>query len=87
MENYAVEDQYCNLKTGNWHEKVYLGTETCEVNWMTRWWSPMELTFTTDSCIDGFMLNSCKRGRCKSEEQYYEIEEEEVFDSAVVDNE
>jgi hypothetical protein len=88
MDNYAVEDQYCNLETGNWHEKLYLGTETCEVTWMTKWWSPIELTFTTDSCIGGFMLNSCKRGRCKSEE-YYEIEEveKEAFDSVVIDNE
>jgi hypothetical protein len=85
MDNYSVGSQYCNLETGNWHEHFYVGTDTCEVNWMTKWWSPVELTFTTDSCIGGFKLNSCKKGRCKSEEDDYEIEEDEevVFDSGV----
>jgi hypothetical protein len=79
MDSYSVEDQYCNLETGNWHERVYPGTETCEVHWMTKWWSPRESIYATDSCVGGFMLNSCKNAPCKSEE-YYEIEEKEEWE-------
>lgn len=66
MPYYSVNDQYCNLKTGNWHETVYFWSEECEAKKWWEFWKPMpsELTFTTDGCIAGFQLRSCTKGPC-----------------------
>lgn len=65
MHGYSVKDQYCNLKTGNWHETVIVGSNTCH------WWAggkKYNLVFTTDSCIDGISLKGCVEGPCDSSE-------------------
>jgi hypothetical protein len=66
MQGYSVKDQYCNLKTGNWHETVFVGSNTChKPHW---WWGGkrFNLTFTTDSCINGILLSlkGCVAGPC-----------------------
>jgi len=65
MSHYSVKDQYCNMETGNWHETVYMGSEHCATGGWWNWWKPVDLTFTSDSCIAGFRLKSCRNGPCK----------------------
>lgn len=66
MAHFSVKDQYCNLKTGNWHESIFLGTDTCKIH--HHWWefhdNPIDLTFTSDGCIHGLQLKSCHKGAC-----------------------
>jgi len=66
MAHFSVKDQYCNLKTGNWHESIFLGTDTCTIH--HHWWefhdNPIDLTFTSDGCIRGIQLKSCRKGAC-----------------------
>jgi hypothetical protein len=70
MPHYSVQDQYCNLTTGNWHETVTVGSNTChKPRWS--WWiagKKFNLTFTPDSCIDGFILKGCVEGPCDARE-------------------
>jgi hypothetical protein len=68
MHGYSVKDQYCNLTTGNWHETVIVGSNTCH---KPHWWnrvSKFNLTFTTESCINGISLKGCVEGPCDSRE-------------------
>lgn len=69
LRRMSVENQYCNLKTGNWHETVILGSTTCQGprHWYD-WGKEFDLTFTTDSCIDGLSLKGCMVGACPSKE-------------------
>jgi hypothetical protein len=70
MPFYSVEDQYCNLETGNWHETVFFGDDCGVTKPWWQWWDakkPMDLIFTTDGCIAGLRLLSCKSGPCESD--------------------
>lgn len=77
MPSYSVSDQYCNFDTGNWHERVYGQSDTCESSGWWHWGNPVELTFTTDSCVAGFRLKECIQGPCPKEEEEDEDEEHE----------
>ena len=79
MDNYSVRSQYCNMKTGNWHEQVFLGSKDCSTNWWTQWWSPIDLTFTSDSCVGGISLHYCKPGPCEEDDDDTEFEEDEMM--------
>lgn len=70
LGHLSVKDQYCNLETGNWHETVYVGSEDCAAkkNWWTHTIEPVDLTFTTDSCIGGYRLVNCHKGPCHQED-------------------
>jgi hypothetical protein len=67
MPHYSVSNQYCNMKTGNWHETLHLGSEDCSTNWWN-WWSPLDLTFTPDSCVAGMKLRKCSKGPCEKDD-------------------
>ena len=68
MSYFSVSDQYCNPDTGNWHEKIYFGSQNCfeTKSWWDCWHprTPVELTFTTDGCISGLSLESCSLSPC-----------------------
>jgi hypothetical protein len=71
MGHFAVKDQYCDLETGYWHEMVFPNTSpACDVPWYHRWWAPLNLTFTPDKCVGGYMLDSCKKGKCPNDDLY-----------------
>jgi hypothetical protein len=70
MPKISASDQYCNPTTGNWHQTMYLGSETCED--MKPWWKwlfwhrSIKLTYTSDSCVGGFVLKRCDFHPCPS---------------------
>jgi len=67
MPHESVEDQYCNMKTGNWHETVYMGSGKCR---RPHWYEPghkYNLVFTGDMCSHGVMLKECMVGPCPRE--------------------
>lgn len=65
MGGYAVKDQYCDLKTGNWHETVFPSSTTCESHWYD-FWSSIPLEFKPGNCVGGFELEKCSKKRCPS---------------------
>ena len=71
MSHMSVQDQFCDVRDGNWHQTVFLGTTECKKSW---WNKPMDLTFTTDSCVGGYKLKSCSFTTC--EELLHDDEEE-----------
>jgi hypothetical protein len=81
MGHLSVENQYCNLKTGNWHETFHAGKDDCS----NSWWAPegMDLTFTTDSCIGGYSLKECHQGPCRREDEA-NIADKDTLGSTVV---
>lgn len=66
MNGYSVSNQYCNMKTGNWHEKVFMGSDDCTKPWWYFWGDDagFDLTFTPDTCIGGMTLKGCMEGPC-----------------------
>jgi len=64
MTRYSVSDQFCNFETGNWHQRIYMSTDTCQTGGWWYWYNPVELTYTTDSCIAGFRLKECSSDPC-----------------------
>jgi hypothetical protein len=71
MGHFAVNDQYCDLETGYWHKMIFPNTSaTCDVPWYHRWRAPLNLTFTPDKWVGGYMLDYCKKGKCPNDDSY-----------------
>lgn len=66
MPYYSVKDQYCDLKSGTWHQTVYVGSEMCHVEWYEKLFSPQHMKFTTGKCTEGFELDFCVKGPCQN---------------------
>lgn len=60
MGKMSVKDQYCNPDTGNWHETVFVGSETCDISQPSWWQTITNLTFATHSCVGGVSLKMCE---------------------------
>lgn len=61
LHHMSVRSQWCNRKTGNWHEILYVGNEQCKESWFAK---SVDLTFASDSCIGGMQLKECKFHKC-----------------------
>ena len=61
MNKFSVKNQFCNVATGNWHETVFMGSEDCREAF---WSKAVDLTFTSDSCVGGFILKECSFQPC-----------------------
>ncbi len=64
-----MKDYYCDEETGNFYEKIFLGTTDCSKPWWNFWTGDdetggTELEFTTDKCMGGYILNKCMTGAC-----------------------
>lgn len=64
MVGYSVKYQYCDLKHGEWKQNVYPFSETCQVKWYTKLFSPQEQVFFTDRYRHGLKLDYCNEGPC-----------------------
>jgi hypothetical protein len=67
LRHVSLKDQYCNFDTGLWHQTLYWPSEKCREKKM--WWrdvKPLKLVYTTDSCVFGLQLVSCKKGSCEN---------------------
>jgi hypothetical protein len=63
LPNMSVQSQWCNKKTGNWHETLFVGNEKCEESWYA---APIDLTFAVHSCTGGVRLKECRFRKCDS---------------------
>ena len=79
IKHISVKDQYCDLDPEAFHETEYIGSESCHVKWYQKMYSPEKLKFTHDTCVGGYQLRYCVKGKCPEpgDEKY---EEDTVVD-------
>ena len=59
---YSVKDQFYNLDSGVFQQKVYPGS-TCDESKVP----PMEQTYSKNTCLYGYKLGNCYEGACFDE--------------------
>jgi hypothetical protein len=67
MGKDSIENQYCNMMTGNWHETVYVGSSHCHSPHWYHYGGKFNLTFMADKCSHGVSLKECMKGGCPAD--------------------
>lgn len=82
MAGYSVKDQHCDLKHGEWSQNIYVGSDTCKVEWYTQWFSPVKQVFSSVKCSNGLKLDYCVKGPCPGAEYSDSLSDANSTDSS-----
>ena len=67
MPGFSVDNQYCDMNTGNWFQTVYMGSTDCLKPWWMFWFfdnNGVEVTYKPGKCMFGYSLKECGPEAC-----------------------